>query len=477
MALAAAGLFALLALVAGRYGFHRDELYFIEAGHHPAWSYPDQPALVPLAARAWYGAVHGSLQAFRLVPAALVALVVLVAAATCRELGGDRRAQQLTAVTAATSSAVLAVGHLFSTTTFDVLCTATAIWLLARALRTGAAVDWVLTGLTAGVALNVKLLPGIVLACCAAGVLVAGPRARLRSPWPYLAAALALALAAPALLWQRAHGWPELAVASSIAAGASATSAPRWLVVPLQALLTGPLTAWLLVVAMLAGWRVRQHRWLPIGFLLLLAVIIVTGGKPYYTLGLLPGLLALAAIPVRRWVAGVPGRKRLLAGLIGVNLLGGALVTLPLLPARDVGPLLGPNPDLGATIGWPRLVSAVRAAADGLPAADRAHAVIVTSNYGEAGALAAARRSGTDLPPVYSGHNAFGEWGPPPPGAGPVLWVGWTDEPVMAQDFDCRRLTPVDLPWLDNEERGAGVSLCRPKLPWPRIWPGLVHLG
>lgn len=468
-----AGVLALALLAVGpRYGFHRDELYFVEAGRHPALGYPDQPALVPLLATAWYDLVGGSLRWFRLLPAVSGALVVAVAALTCRELGGDRRSQTWTAVLVATSTTVMVVAHLFGTTVVDVLLTSLLILLLVRAVRTGSPGVWLGVGLVAAVALTVKTLPATVLACAVLALALVGPRAPFRSPWAWLAALIAAAGLLPSALWQQANGWPQGELAASIAAGGSGTSVERALFLPMLLTLTGPGTAAVLVVGAVALWRRPGLRWVTLTAGLLGVAVLAGGGKPYYLLGVVPVLVA-AGVPVcRRWADGRTARSRLLVGLVVVNAVVGSFLALPLLPAA-LAPVAVVY-DHGEQVGWPELVATVAEAAAG-SGAD----AVLTQNYGQAGALDQAADRGLVLPPVHSGHNGYWWWGPPAPDARVVVAVGWEDDTALTGWFaGCEQVGTVrNDAGVDNEEAGTPVRVCTvPRASWEEIWPEVQRL-
>lgn len=476
----AAAVTALLLAFAGRYGYHRDELYFLRAGRELAFGYVDQPPLTPLLARAMDELFPGSLVGLRLPSALAAGLLVLVTGLIARELGGGRTAQLLAAACAGVSSVLLIVGHLLSTTTPDLLAWTVLSWLLVRALRDGGPV-WLLAGAVAGIALQNKVQPAFLLAAVVLGVLAVGPRAALRSPWPWLGGLLALALWAPNLVWQAANGWPQLELAEAIAGGSSGTSEPWYLFVPFQLVLVSPL----LVPVWVAGWwrlardpALRTWRAFAVAYVVLAVVFLLTGGKPYYLAGAYPVLLAAGATPVVEWAR--RGRSRVRAGLVAaalaLSLLIDGTLGLPVVPVDRLAgtPVPDVNYDAGETVGWPRLVALVRDARGSLP--DDEPVVVLTSNYGQAGAV---DRFAPDLGPAYSGHNSYWTWGPPPEDADAVVAVGIDRDRLAGWFGEVTNAGRVDNGvGLDNDEQGTPVLVATGRrVPWSQIWPELRRLG
>jgi Dolichyl-phosphate-mannose-protein mannosyltransferase len=474
------GVVALVLIVfAGGYGYHRDELYFLVAGRHLAWSYPDQGPLTPLIARLLDSIAPGSLTVLRIPSALMAGGTVLVSGLISFELGGSRRAQLIAAGCAAVASFVLATGHLLSTSTVDLLAWALVSWLIARTIRTREDRLWIATGVVTGLALlNKPLIPFFVVGV-AVGLVIVGPRRLLHSRWLWAGVVIALVMWSPWLLWQSAHDWPQLKVSSSIAHGGSGSSQPRWALIPFQFLLVSPVLSpvWVVgLVALARTDRLRQFRFFAVAWVVLVVIFLITGGKPYYLAGMFPVLLGAGAIEVDGWVD--RGSWRVRRGLLAAALVSSgivsAVIALPLLPAADSGPALAADSDVGETIGWPDFV---RTLAGVYREAGRP-AVIFTSNYGEAGAVDR-YGAGLGLPQAYSGHNGFGEWGPPPDVAGPVVVVGY-DAPDVAAHFEgCRLAARVtNAADVDNDERGEPIDLCTgTRGPWSRIWVSLLHLG
>ena len=477
-----AGLVAVvLVCFAGGYGYHRDELYFLAAGEHLSWGYPDQGPATPLLAHAMNVIAPGSLTVLR-VPAALMAsATVLLSGLICRELGGARRAQLIASACAAVASIVLVTGHLLSTSTLDLLAWSLVTWLVARAVRTEQSRLWVLAGAVAGIDLLNKPLIAFLLLGLGVGLLLAGPRRVLKGRGPWLGLLIAVLLWSPWLVWQQAHGWPQLEVSSSIASGGSASSQPRWALLPFQFLLVSPVLAPVWVAGLLTlarKRRLREFRFFAIAWTVLAVLFLVAGGKPYYLAGMFPVLLAAGAIETDAWLASGSQRlrKTLLVAAIAMSALVSAVIALPILPERSLGPIIAVNGDVGETIGWPTLVRTVaRVYRQDHPAPAP---VIFTSNYGEAGAI---DRFGAalGLPHAYSGHNGFADWGAPPDRAGPVVVVGLSSAELSGRFQGCRVAAHIGNPaGVDNQERGEPIDLCSgTDGPWSRIWRALRHFS
>src|SRR3954452_20106169 len=225
-----------------------------------------------------------SLTVLRLPSALAAGATVLLTGLQARDLGGSRRAAAIASACAAVAVIVLFTGHLLSTSTFDLLCWTALTWLVVRALVTGDERLWLAAGVVLGIGLLNKPLPAFLVAALAVAVAWVGPRRLLRSRYVWAGGAIALVLWSPWLIWQAAHGWPQIDVSRSIASGGSKSSQPWWAIVPFQFLLVSPVLApvWIAGLVRLArAPEMREFRFFAVAWVLLAVVFMATGGKPY----------------------------------------------------------------------------------------------------------------------------------------------------------------------------------------------------
>lgn len=467
---------AALLVVSGAYGFHGDEMYFVVAGQHPAFGYVDQPPLTPLLSAASVAILGVSPTAVRLLPALEMGVVVVLVALIARDLGGARRAQVLAAITAGVSG-YLGAGHLDTTTDPDLLAWALILWLLVRLLAGGDRRLWLVLGIVTGIGLENKDTLLFLGAGLATGLVLARRWDVVRSPWAWAAIGIALLLWVPNLAWQAVNGWPQLTMAQAISGYASDN---RGQFVPLLWLFTGPFLfpvsaaglVWVLRAKSAAPWRAMGT-----ASLIALLLVFLTGGKAYYAIGSVPMFMAAGAILTDHWLARGHIRLKLGTFTTATILSGGliALLTLPILPVATFAKSSLPAtiPDTANQIGWPEFVATVERVVAGLPADERAHAVILTNDYSEASPLILL---GTGLPPVYSGHNSYWTWGPPPADRTVVIHVGDWRPPDYGQFFTgCQVAASIDNGLgVENGEQGEAVTVCTGlRAPWIVMWPKL----
>ncbi len=135
-------------LIGNGYGFHRDELQFLDDARHLQWGFVAYPPLTAFCGRVAIALFGISPQVFRL-PAALVNGISLVLVGLiARELGGRRPAQMLALF--ASFPLALAFSSVLQYNTFDLLAWSLIVLFTTRVLHTGYGRNWIGVGVGVG---------------------------------------------------------------------------------------------------------------------------------------------------------------------------------------------------------------------------------------------------------------------------------------------------------------------------------------
>lgn len=488
---------------AGRYGYFRDELYFIACSKHLAWGYVDQPPLVAVAA--WLSAPFGyNLFVLRALPVLAAALTVYLAVATVRELGGGRFAQLLCGVATLLTPAYLLLGNTLTTTSFEPLSWTLLVYACIRIVRAHASPVWWLVATGAFVfGAYGKYSIGLLAAGLLVGMLATSERRALASPWLAVAVVLALALLSPNIVWQGSHGWPMLEVLRGDAAHRPAfagglaleyrdLASNAFSFTIEQLIYTNPLAVPVWFTGCIAPFfapPLRHVRFLPIAYGVVFLVAVVLAAKGYYIVGMYASLFAVGSVALERAARLI--RWSLLGGIAAIGLLAMPM-SLPVLPVDGLisytasvgliprGPMNAHlvQPLFAEEFGWERLARDVAVVYDALPPAQRAQTAIYADTYADAGAIDLfGPRYG--LPAAISSQNSYYLWGTHGYDGRSLIAIGATRIDLLRKYYRSVQLVRTSdepLKWI--VEGPSPIYLCtQPVAPLDQIWPSLRWYG
>jgi hypothetical protein len=475
--------FHLLVNAFGGYGLFRDEFYYIACSKRLAAGYVDQPPLAMFllaASRAIFGVSQVGL---RVLPALSHALTVVLGGLIALRLGGRRTALILTCI--AVTLAPLIIGHtnIFQMNAFSHLFWALSAYLLVLIVNRSRPSLWILLGVVIGLGLLNKidfLWFGLGFA---AALLLTDLRKHLRTPWPYAAAGVALLVFSPYIIWNITHDFAHLEFIRN-ASAQKYGGLTRLDFLSGQVLDLNPVNMLIWVPGLfylLFGRDGRRYRVLGMIYAAAFVVLLANPHSkaeylgPAYTM-----LFAAGGVAIERWASrGKRGRSRTVASLAAVSVLSSIIalpLAVPVLPvetfikyqsAIGMAPTTAEDMELSELpqfyadmFGWEGLARDVSAVYLSLSETERADAVVLARNYGEAASLEyyAAKYP---LPPVICRHNSYWIWGYPEDRLGTVIVLRGSaeehrescDEVTLGTVHTCRYCMPY--------ENNMPIFICR----------------
>ncbi|MCB2409775.1 glycosyltransferase family 39 protein [Hymenobacter lucidus] len=431
------------------YELHRDEFLHLDQANHLAAGYVSVPPL-----SAWVAALIqllGNSEFWvRFFPALFGALTLAVVWAAVHALGGGLYAKVLAGV-AVLFSVLLRLNLLFQPNSFDVLAWTAAYYCLLRVVQDGRR-RWLVA---LGAVVGLGMLNKYNLVFWAAGVvpaLLLTPQRRLLArPRTYLAVLVALLVFLPNLLWQYQHHWPVVwhmqeLQKSQLVHVERADFFKEQLLFFLN-------SSFVLIAALVGFGRyapLRPYRFVGLAVLITLVLFAAMRAKAYYAIGLYPILLAFGSVYLEAaWPGGWQRRYLRPAALllIAVLFLPMLLVAFPLKTPEQIRQNPGAYEKLGLLrwedgknhplpqdfadmISWRDMAGLALQGYQQLTPDQQRHLLIITDNYGEAGALNFYNHG--RMPAALSYNADYAYWFPPLDSLQVVMLV--TEDALEADD-------------------------------------------
>lgn len=471
----------------GPYEFHRDEFLYMAMGEHLRLWHMDFPPFIAMLSAVTRWILGDSLVAVRFPPALMSTALLVIAALTARELGGRRFAQGLAAFAIFSSTLFLRSGSLFQPVVIDQLWWTLALFSLIKLCRTNDARWWLLFGVATGLGLLSKFSV-LVFGFATFIALIATPARRwLKTPWPWGAALISFAIGSPSIVGQLTLGFPVLDQMGDLINVQLARVSPLSFLIDQPRMQPGFVIAVIGASGLAFGRAWRSYRLVGWTCIAAFVLIMTLHGKGYYIGPVYPVLVGAGAVAFERFR--LPARWGMAASMV-VYVAVLFPLGLPVLPPETMERYLVSiglqsaattifgnreriPQDYADMLNWEAQVREIGRVYEELPPEDRRRAVILASNYGEAGAIDFYGPS-YGLPKAVAFVGTYWFFGPGELPGDVIVLHGYSEDDFA--DF-CESRTYagyVTHPFAVTWERDVRTYVCRgPRQTLQQLWPSM----
>ena len=391
------------------YELHRDAFLYLALGDHLDFGYMSVPPSIAFFANISRFLFGDSVFSIRLFPALIGAASVVMIGIIVRELGGKLWAILIACLAFILSPAFLRSNTLFQPVSFNQFYWLLTGYFIVKLIQTKNPKFWIHLAITWGLAfLNKYSITFLILGFLIA-LLLTSERRLLRSKYFIYAMAIGFLIILPNLIWQYSHNWPVVTHMLQLQR-TQLVNVDIIGFLMMQILMNLPgIFIWLLgLVYLLFHREGKRFNVLGYTFLLVVIILILLRGKPYYTLGLYSILFAAGGVALEVYFrTRLYPLKYVLIAFMVITLLPVIPYSLPILPFDKMaeyaktsagfglsGPLIWEDgkmhhlpQDYADMTGWKELSDIVISTYQGLNPVEQTQCLIFAENYGEAGAI------------------------------------------------------------------------------------------
>jgi hypothetical protein len=469
------GIFKLLLhlITNTNYGLHRDAYLYYSLGENIDWGFMSVPPLIGVIAKFSTSLFGNTVFGLRFFPALVGSISVFLIAGIVKELKGGKLATIIAILGFIFSPALLRSNSLFQPVSFNQFFWLLSGYLIIRLINTRNRKTWL--GIFLVFALGFLNKYSIIFFGFSIlfALLISKHRNLIHSKYFYVGLALAFVTILPNLFWQYHHNWPVVTHMVTLQKTQLVhVSLMGFVMDQLIMNLPGIFTWATGLVVFLFFPAEKKFRFVAIGYVVLIVLLIIARGKGYYTIGYYSLLFALGGYAIDKYY-----KKGFKYGIIVFNLI----LIIPMMPmslpvlkheklaefSRPIAPMVNrwedgkihaiPQ-DFADMTGWEELADMVIEFYKSLPEDKQHQTMIFAENYGQAGAIYFhGKQHGLPQPASFDDNFIF--WAPESIEENSLIYIGHDPGQVKEMFGDCKKIGEINNIYF--RENGVMAFYCK----------------